>query len=46
MKNAVGEAMSISKVSRVIVIRVAVERNDYPYSVAVCYFSEDNDFSE
>jgi len=46
IKNAVGEAMSISKVSRVVVIGVDVERNDYPYSVAACYISEDDDLSE
>jgi hypothetical protein len=39
MKNAVGEAMSISPVSRVVVIGVDVEQNDYPYSVVACHLT-------
>lgn len=46
IKNVVGEAMNISKVSRVVVIGVDVERNDYPYSVATYCLSEDDDLSE
>lgn len=41
MENAVDEAMSISHVSRVVVIGVDVEQNDYPYSVAAWDLSED-----
>ena len=41
MENAVGEAMSLSPVSRVVVIGVDVEQNDYPYSVVACHLSED-----
>ncbi|WP_293336005.1 hypothetical protein [Microcoleus sp. CAWBG58] len=41
MKNAVDEIMSISPVSRVVVIGVDVEQNDYPYSVVACHLSED-----
>jgi len=45
MANAVGEVMSISKFSSVIVIGVDVERDDYPYSVAACHITEDEDHS-
>ena len=41
MKNVVDKAMSISPVSRVVVIGVDVEQNDYPYSVVACHLSED-----
>jgi len=41
MENAVGEAMSLYPVSRVVVIGVDVEQNDYPYSVVACHLSED-----
>lgn len=41
MENAMDEAMSISPVSRVVVIGVDVEQNDYPYSVVACHLSED-----
>jgi hypothetical protein len=41
MKNAVDEIMSISPVSRVVIIGVDVEQNDYPYSVVACHLSED-----
>ena len=41
MENAVDEAMSISPVSRVVVIGVDVEQNDYPYSVVGYHLSED-----
>ncbi|MEG4855276.1 hypothetical protein QUB10_30885 [Microcoleus sp. B5-D4] len=41
MENAVGEAMSLYPVSRVVVIGVDVEQNDYPYSVVGCHLSED-----
>jgi hypothetical protein len=39
MKNAVDEARSISHVSRVVVIGVDVEQNDYPYSIAAWYLT-------
>ncbi|MEG4224544.1 hypothetical protein QUA35_01185 [Microcoleus sp. N9_B2] len=41
MENALDEAMSISPVSRVVVIGVDVEQNDYPYSVVGRHLSED-----
>ncbi|AFZ10288.1 NERD domain protein [Oscillatoria nigro-viridis PCC 7112] len=41
MENAVDEARSISHVSRVVVIGVDVEQNDYPYSVAAWHLNED-----
>ena len=41
MENAMDEAMSISPVSRVVVIGVDVEQNDYPYSVVGYHLSED-----
>ncbi|PZU97082.1 MAG: hypothetical protein DCE90_08065 [Pseudanabaena sp.] len=42
MQNAVGRAMSVSKVNRVVVIGIDIERKDYPYSVAASYFSEED----
>ena len=45
MENALDEAMRISPISRVVVIGVDVEQNDYPYSVIARHLSEDeNDF--